>query len=103
MTIVNDATSLRVTIELSITLLDSSIVLLESSIKLLELSIMLLENIYSTGVTQDDCPMMTAKCLLYKPQKSIMIKYSLFKWFFEIFSPGACTLKLFKALIFSFS
>ncbi len=41
MTIVNDATSWSVTLE-------SSIMLLESSIKLLE-------NIYSSGVTHDDC------------------------------------------------
>ncbi len=40
MTIVNDATSWRVTLELSLTLQESSI--------------MLLENIFSTGITYDD-------------------------------------------------
>jgi len=43
MTIVNDATSWRVTLELSLTLQESSI--------------MLLENIFSIGITYDDCNM----------------------------------------------
>jgi hypothetical protein len=38
----------------SITFPESSIMLLESSIMLLESAIMLPENIYSTGITQDD-------------------------------------------------
>ncbi len=44
MTIVNDATSWSITLELAITLL--------------ELSIMFLENIYITGITHDNCHMM---------------------------------------------
>jgi hypothetical protein len=39
--------------------------LLEASIMLLELSIMLIENIYSTGVSHDDCHMMIVMCLQY--------------------------------------
>jgi hypothetical protein len=51
MTIVNDATSCSVTLELSIVILESSITLLESSFTLLESSITLPENFYSTGFT----------------------------------------------------
>jgi len=43
MMIVSDATSWNITLESSITLLESSI--------------MLLENIHSAGITQDDCNM----------------------------------------------
>ncbi len=50
-------------LELSIMLLESSIMLLESSIMLLELSIMLPENIYITGVSDDDCHMTIGICL----------------------------------------
>jgi hypothetical protein len=50
-------------LELSIMLLELSIILLELSIKPLELSIMLLENIYSTGITHDDCHMLIVICL----------------------------------------
>ncbi len=69
MMIINDPLSINITLESSIVLLELSlmllelslmlpelsIMLLELSIMLLELSIMLLENIYSTGVTHDDC------------------------------------------------
>jgi hypothetical protein len=49
MVIVNDATSWSITLESSITLLESSI--------------LLLENNYSTGITHDDHHMMIVMCL----------------------------------------
>jgi hypothetical protein len=49
----------------------SSIMLLMSSVMLPELSNTLLENIHSTGVTHDDCHMMTPICLKYRLQGEV--------------------------------